>query len=251
MPLVIVICVAVCILLIRSIHIKEKLQVVRSVTSLTRGERSERDLIYRLVKKCGIPANTIFHDLYVPNRNGYTQVDLVVPTNVGVFVFEVKDYSGWIFGNGNNEKWTQVLAYGQEKHQFYNPIKQNKGHIEALKRSLPQFQNIPFFSIVVFYGTSEIRALSNVPEDCRVVYPNQVAKLMKNSIANLSPAPYTDKWEAMRVLRSAVENGEDSNVVLQQQQRAQFVARGKYKSTYTYRSHLVGHVMRKCWRLYR
>ena len=210
---------------------KQKRKIISSITSPTRGEYSERDLIYRLVK-CGIPENTIFHDVYVPHKGGHTQIDVVVPTNVGVFVFEVKDYSGWIFGNGLRDKWTQVLSYGEEKHQFYNPIKQNEGHIEALKRSLPQFQNVPFFSIVVFYGSSEIRALSNVPENCRVVYPSQVAKLVKNSIASLSPAPYTDKWEVMRFLKSTMANGTNQEIVAEHLRRAQAASRGKYKSTY-------------------
>ena len=97
----------------------QKRQIIATVTPLSRGESSERDLIYRLVKG-GIPSSTIFHDLYIPNKNGYTQVDLVIPTSVGIFMFEIKDYSGWIFGNANHNSWTQVLAYGQEKHHFYN-----------------------------------------------------------------------------------------------------------------------------------
>ena len=28
-----------------------------------------------------------------------TQVDVVVATKKGIIVFEIKDYSGWIFGN--------------------------------------------------------------------------------------------------------------------------------------------------------
>ena len=98
-------------------HHRKKYDIISSVTSLSRGESSEQDLIYRLIK-AGIPASTIFHDLYIPTQHGHTQIDLVVPTNIGIFVFEVKDYSGWIFGNGKHNKWTQVLAYGQEKYHF-------------------------------------------------------------------------------------------------------------------------------------
>ena len=212
---------------------RKKQQLISSVTKLTRGEPSERDLIYRLIRG-GIPANTIFHDLYVPTSNGYSQMDLVIPTKVGIFVIEVKDYSGWIFGDGLNDRWTQVLAYGQEKHQFYNPIKQNARHIEVLRKSLPQFQNVPFYSIVVFYGSSEIRKLSNVPYDCRVVYPRDVVRLINNAITNLYPAPYTDKWEVMRLLKQAVQNGDNSEIVAAHLSKAQMASRGKYKSTYNY-----------------
>lgn len=58
-----------------------------------------------------------------------SQIDVVVATNVGIIVFEVKDYSGWIYGNGNQQKWTQVLSHGREKYRFYNPILQNRSHI--------------------------------------------------------------------------------------------------------------------------
>ncbi len=212
---------------------QKKQTIISSVTTPTRGERSEQDLIYRLVQS-GIPPKTIFHDIYIPTKGGYTQIDLVVPTNVGVFVFEVKDYSGWIFGNGKSEKWTQILAYGQEKHQFYNPIKQNEGHIEALRNSLSQLQAIPFFSVIVFYGTSEIKELSNVPKNCRVVYPGQVGKLITDTLANLSPAPYTDKWEVMHLLQTAQKNGTNPEIVNSHLQRAQMASKGKYRSTYNY-----------------
>lgn len=62
--------------------------------------------------KYGIPAQTIFHDLYVKKSNGnFTQIDLVVATKVGIIVFEIKDYSGWIFGTGYKPQWTKVLVY--------------------------------------------------------------------------------------------------------------------------------------------
>ena len=210
----------------------KKRQIIQTVTPLSRGESSERDLIYRLVK-AGIPSSTIFHDLYIPNKNGHTQVDLVIPTKVGLFVFEIKDYSGWIFGNANCDKWTKVLAYGHEKHQFYNPIKQNQGHISALRNTAEQLKNGPIYSIIVFYGSSELRSLSNVPANCWVVYPKDVVKLIKRIVENTSPATYTDKWEIMRILKSAVENGNDEAIRFAHMQKVQRANFGKYKSTYS------------------
>ena len=40
----------------------------------------------------------------------------------GIFVFESKNYSGWIFGSADQLNWTQSLQNG-EKHHFYNPIR--------------------------------------------------------------------------------------------------------------------------------
>lgn len=89
--------------------------LLRTVTDLSRGTWSERDLVLKLLKH-GIPPLILFHDLYVKKRSGrFAQIDLVLPTKVGIIVFEVKDYSGWIFGKGYQNYWTQVLAYGEEK----------------------------------------------------------------------------------------------------------------------------------------
>lgn len=105
------------------VHIKqEERKLIEKVTPITRGERSERKVILELLK-AGINPKAIFHDLYIQKPNGeYTQVDVAVATKAGIIVFEVKDYSGWIFGNEHQKYWTQILAYGKEKHRFYNPV---------------------------------------------------------------------------------------------------------------------------------
>lgn len=212
---------------------RQKREIISSATSLSRGESSEQDLIYQLIK-AGIPASTIFHDLYIPTKHGYTQIDLVVPTNVGIFVFEVKDFSGWIFGNGKYDKWTQVLAYGKERHQFYNPIKQNEKHIEALCNISQQLQDIPIYSIIAFYGSCEIKDLTNVPANCWVVYDYDVIRVIKSIIASATPAPYTDKWEVMRILKSGVDNGKDETIKATHLLNAKRASYGKYQSTYRY-----------------
>ena len=108
-------------LLVHLLRIIRKIRdrrLISTVTSLKRGTSSERDLVLTLLKK-GIPSLTIFHDLYVERPGGnYSQIDLVVATKVGIIVFEVKDYSGWIFGDGRYTQWTQVLAYGKQKYRF-------------------------------------------------------------------------------------------------------------------------------------
>jgi len=88
----------------------------------------------------------------------YAQLDIVLTTRVGVVVFEVKELSGWIFGSGHQE-WTQVLAYGRQRYRFYNPVLQNQKHIQDLRSQLPQFANLPFYSVLVFDGSCEFKKL--------------------------------------------------------------------------------------------
>jgi hypothetical protein len=184
-------------------------KLLKTVTSLNRGTKSERDLVLKLLKH-GIPAQTIFHDLCIEKNNGeFSQIDLVVATTEGIIVFEVKDYSGWIFGNGNFSHWTKVLAYGKKKYRFYNPIKQNKNHIATLRRQLRQFEKIPFFSIIAFYGDCELKEINFVPEGTFLVKSTRIIEVLKLIKAKNEEAPYTNKKEIVRILRQGVYNGEN------------------------------------------
>ena len=124
---------------------------------------------------------------------------------------KVKDYGGWIFGNGNQSHWTQVLAYGKKKYQFYNPIKQNRSHIEIIRKQLGQFENIPFFSIIVFYGDCELKEINFLPEGTFLVKKPLIFEVLRLIKTNNKAAPFTDKKEVVRILQQAVLNGENIN----------------------------------------
>ncbi len=190
-------------------------RLLETVTKRNRGTRTERDLVLKFLKY-GIPAQTIFHDLYVKMHNGnFSQIDLVVATKVGIIVLEVKDYSGWIFGAGHNTQWTQVLAYGNRKFRFYNPIMQNGKHISDLKKQLRQFETVPFYSIVVFYGNCVLKEISSVPNRTFLVKSNRVLGLMETLMKSDEVAHYTNKTEVVRILKEAVANGEDKEIRIQ------------------------------------
>ena len=183
-------------------------RLLKTVTSRKRGTKSERKLVLKLLKK-GYPAQTIFHDLYVRNGSGkFSQIDAVLVTTEAIIVFEVKDYSGWIFGDGKRTQWTKVLAYGKRKYKFFNPIIQNNGHIKALKGRLKQFENIPFYSVIVFYGNCELKEINYVPEGTFLVKPKRIFKVLKIIRKKNGPAPYTNKQNVVKVMRDSVNNGD-------------------------------------------
>jgi hypothetical protein len=187
-------------------------KLLSTVTKSNRGTSSERDLVLKLLK-LGIPAQTIFHDLYLKKSNGhFSQIDLVVVTKVGVIVFEVKDYKGWIFGDVNQTQWTQVLAYGKNKYRFYNPVMQNNKHIEYLRKQLKQFEHVPFYSIVVFFGNCVLNDFKFMSNGSYLVKSARVLEIINVIMNNNDPAPYTDKYEVVRVLKEAVRNGENKEV---------------------------------------
>lgn len=198
--------------------------LIQTVTKLNRGTESERDLVLKLLRH-GIPAVTIFHDLYVQTgRNHYAQIDTVVPTKVGILVFEVKEYSGWLFGRGNQPYWTQVLAYGDEKHRFYNPVFQNNGHINVLKKQLCRYAHVPFYSIIVFYGNCDLRDVDAIPDGTYVVYSHQVRALIDYLLTTKPRATYADKRGVVDTLKAAVVNGNSLEVVQSHAERVRRVS---------------------------
>ena len=107
-------------------------------------------------------ARYVFHNLVLYENDNSCQIDHVVINAFGVFVIETKNYSGTIYGDETQLNWTQVLAYGKEKHTFYNPVKQNATHIFRLKQILG---NVPFRSVIVFVqnNTENVRSDKVVP----------------------------------------------------------------------------------------
>jgi len=86
------------------------------------------------------------------------QVDHILIDPKGIHVIETKNYAGRIYGREQDDEWTQVLAYGKVKNKFYNPIKQNAGHIYSLKQVLNLDYN--YFSYVVFTKKAELKVSS-------------------------------------------------------------------------------------------
>lgn len=75
------------------------------------------------------------------------QIDHVLINSNGIYVIETKNYSGRIYGQENDQNWTQVLTK-TKKNKLYNPIKQNKSHIYHISNILSE--KLPIFSVVVF-----------------------------------------------------------------------------------------------------
>lgn len=98
---------------------------------------------------------------YLPKDDGSTtEIDVIMIHESGIYVFESKNFSGWIFGTETQPKWTQTLSVGKgksQKYSFFNPIMQNKGHIKWLQTYLESTlsdislkSSLPFYSFIVF-----------------------------------------------------------------------------------------------------
>jgi len=130
----------------------------------------------------------VLKNIYLPAQGKETEIDLLLIHEKGIFVFESKNYSGWIFGNEDQLNWTQVLQNGV-KNKFYNPIRQNRTHIKALS----EFLEKPVSEFVSFIVFSERCALKKVPDDTEDIIivrrPNMLRKL--RVILKATPIKYT------------------------------------------------------------
>ena len=88
------------------------------------------------------------------DENGTHQIDHLVISKYGIFVIEMKNYSGLIIGDEYKSNWTQYL--GKKKSDFKNPIHQNYGHTKALEKIL-NMDNKIFIPIVCFSDQAKLK----------------------------------------------------------------------------------------------
>ncbi len=121
-------------------------------------------------------------NLYLPKDDGgTTEIDVVFLHDSGMYVFESKNYSGWIFGTETQKNWTQTLPMGPGKSQkihFYNPIMQNRSHIKWLQSYLHN-DNLPTYSCIVFSERCELKDINITSGEHTVINRNHVLEAVR------------------------------------------------------------------------
>jgi len=90
---------------------------------------------------------------YVPkinNHKEFTEIDIIYINSSGIYVIESKNYSGVIVGSDGYTQWEQRLRGKNNKYRFYNPVRQNEGHIKHLQNLLYNVNKDAFHSLIVF-----------------------------------------------------------------------------------------------------
>lgn len=137
----------------------------------------------------------VLKNIYLPLRQGTTEIDLVMIHEKGIFVFESKNYSGWIFGDWEQLYWTQSFQNGK-KYSFYNPIRQNRTHISALASYLGKPVSA-FTSYIVF---SERCSFAKVPPntaDVVIVHRPDMLKKLRAMLKQSTPVYSHEEIQAM------------------------------------------------------
>ena len=125
-------------------------------------------------------------NLYLPKKDGSTtEIDLIMLCETGIYVFESKNYSGWIFGDEKNKNWTQCLP-NKQKNRFYNPIWQNKGHISALKSAV-EIDKADFYkSYIIFSERCTLKKISVTSPSVKVIKRDALIRTIKKDIDSSS-----------------------------------------------------------------
>ncbi len=148
----------------------------------------------------------LLRNVYIPAEIGETtEIDLIYITQKGLFIIESKNYSGWIFGSESGRYWTQSMP-DRTKHQFFNPIWQNRGHIKWLKAFL-QDESLPCFSLIVFSERCELKKLTFYDENCKIIHRDEMFLTIR-SIWKRHPDALTEEqvksiYDSLSVLQNA------------------------------------------------
>jgi len=146
-------------------------------------------LTYKYLKHMESNGAKFLFNVYIPKGNGETtEIDILMICPKGIFVFESKNYSGWIFGSENQKNWYQTLPAGRgrsHKEHFYNPIMQNRAHIKHLESLLGE--QFPMRSIIVFSDRCTLKSVQIKSNDISVINRYNVAPVVA-TICTQTPA---------------------------------------------------------------
>lgn len=155
-------------------------------TMYDKGNRGEY-LTYSYLEKISGMRRYIFN-CYIPKSDGTTtEIDVIMIHEKGIFVFESKNYSGWIFGNEQDKTWTVSLRsrHGTaKKYHFYNPVRQNKNHVKWLAKYLgiPQEK---FYSFIIFGSEATLKNVLISSPYLNVLYNYNIPYYVGNMVNTL------------------------------------------------------------------
>lgn len=78
-----------------------------------------------------------------------TEIDMIVFHPRRIFIIEVKNYQGFVYGKARQRTWYKYPGDGR-CFPFYNPVMQNEGHIRAFKQVFPYIPDKKICSYIVF-----------------------------------------------------------------------------------------------------
>lgn len=164
-----------------------------------KGQEGEEE-VGRILARLPREEYIVLNDVLLPTGQGTTQLDHVVVSVYGIFVIESKNYKGKIYGTRSSEKWSQYI--NEEEYNLRNPIKQNIGHVIAVKR-VTHLSDDFIIPLVVFTGSATLKVL-----DCdEVIYDGMLYETIR-SYRNMILTPEQMEHYARIIDERLEENAE-------------------------------------------
>jgi hypothetical protein len=142
-----------------------------------------------------------FHNLMLGTGDQSTQLDNLLITSKAVYVIEVKNYAGRVYGGQYQDQWYQTIRYDNKrkgrggrtytkthiaKNAFFNPIKQNLIHVNAIKQSIQSVQSLPLLNVVVFMNRGNISNVEMKDGSSYVINRRHLSRLVKRKEKELN-----------------------------------------------------------------
>ena len=154
------------------------------------GELQARKILNHYLNENDLLLNNV--NISIHGRN--TELDYVVINNNGIFIFEVKNFSGKLVGNEDDQYWNKYkISSGNKEYikEIRNPIKQLKREIYLLKEYLKYYgvdlwiegyvlfvnMNSPVESEYTINDQSEIDDILHLRRN-QVLTKNQIEKII-------------------------------------------------------------------------
>lgn len=136
--------------LIYHIHSKVKKRIRQSKVEHF-GDSAEKKVVDFLKKN--FPRAVIMEDVYLKTPTGLTEIDVILISDRGIFIIEVKSHNGYIVTNG--KLWIQ--RWRDKVIRFHNPVEQNNIHksaLEAVFRKRQSLASLPIYAVTVFTSSN-------------------------------------------------------------------------------------------------
>lgn len=118
--------------------------------------RAKKNSVVALLSALPKEDYNILSDVMFKSYTGFSHIDHIVISTHGIFVINALTYHGDIVGKDTDQYWT--CSTGSERHRFFNPIRQNHGHIKALETVLDPVGKVPLISMVAFPRDCELKS---------------------------------------------------------------------------------------------
>lgn len=157
----------------------------------------EKKIYDSLIKSYQPQGCKFLFNTYLPkNDNETTEIDLLMISSVGIFVFEIKNYIGCVMGDKESRYWTQIKTdYSEKKISriFPNPIMQNDIHVKSLN-SIINF-DYPVYSVIVFSDRCTLYNEDMLKAEAQVITADDLGETVESYFKFMNPEMSDDDIE--------------------------------------------------------